>query len=245
MSIVGELSGENQIAKLTQGIDRFPLNPLKKFHLKAILETIIEAWDNLIVDCDDEVFQEGEECINRLMVSELNNLLDIGPSVWSLLVSSAQDASNIPNYNGRKIGKQPDISLILTMRKSSLPFIIECKLIGPKKGVDLYCTKGILRFVDGDYAWYDQQSIMLAYVQDESNIESKLSPYLKRHQSKSVDRFKTVSLPQKTTLIEGRDLAKSVHNRHFPYIRNEDGLPGAINLWHLWLKPTPKRSTES
>ena len=237
MSIIGVLSGENQIARLTQGVDQLPLKSLNLIHLQVILEAIVDVWNNLIRVCDVHIFQEGEESINRLLVSELNNLKNDDVSEWSLLVSAVQDASNIPNANGTRIGRQPDMSLILSRRSPNLPFIIECKIISPEKRVNLYCKEGLARFVEGEYAWYDKQSIMLAYVQDQSTIQDKLTPYLKKWQEKVNDRYQTATLPLSIDWLEKNDLAKSVHHRNFPYVSHHaSSIPGDISVWHLWLK---------
>lgn len=238
MSIVGLVSGENQIAILTQGIEQLPLKSLNLIHLQVILEAIVDVWNNLIRVCDVHIFQEGEESINRLFVSELNNLKNGEVSEWSLLVSAVQDAANIPNANGTRIGRQPDMSLILSRRSPNLPFIIECKIISPEKRVNLYCKEGLARFVEGEYAWYDKQSIMLAYVQDQSTIQNKLIPYLKKWQDKINDRYQTTKLPLSIDWLEKNDLAKSVHHRNFQYVSHHAScVPGDISVWHLWLNP--------
>ncbi len=237
MSIVGLVSGENQIARLTQGIEQLPLKPLNQVHLQVIFEAVISAWNNLITVCDVNVFQEGEESINRLLVSELNNFRDGELSEWSLLVSSVQDATNVPNVNGTRIGRQPDISLTLSRGSPNLPFIIECKLISPTKRVNLYCKEGLARFVEGEYAWYDKQSVMLAYVQDQSTTQKKLFPHLKKWQLKHEDPYQTIHLPMSVDWLEDEDLSKSVHKRIFPYVgKHTSCTPGDISMWHLWLK---------
>lgn len=236
MSIIGVLSGENQIARLTLGVDQLPLKPLHQIHLQVIFEALVVAWSNLIEACDSQVFQEGEESINRLLVSELNNLKNSEISEWNLLISAVQDAANVPNVDGTRISKQPDISLTLSRRPLNLPFIIECKLINPTKSVDLYCQKGLARFIEGEYAWYDKQSMMLAYVQDQSTIQNKLIPHLNKSQLKKNDLYQTTQPPTAVDWLEGKDLSQSIHRRNFQYVgKYSSCIPGDISVWHLWL----------
>lgn len=239
MSVVSVIAGESQISRLTEHVEQLPLRPLSELHFQIIIETLVDALLNLIERGTSQDFLEGEENINRLMVSELLNRLDGEPSEWQSLVRSVQDAANVLNIDGTHLGKQPDISLILSdkSRSANLPFIIESKLISSTKGADRYCRDGLSRFIKGDYAWYDQEAMMLAYVQNQSTTQNKLTPYLKKNCTKEVDSYQTVQLPEPVSWLEEGDLAKSVHKRPINYTSKFGHCkPGDITLWHLWLQ---------
>ncbi|MCP5159014.1 MAG: hypothetical protein H6974_07515 [Gammaproteobacteria bacterium] len=144
------------------------------------------------------------------------------------------------NFDGSHLEKRPDLSISLTDRRRSFPLTVECKLIDANTGkqVDLYCRKGLARFLKGEYAWYAQEAMMLAYVRDGSTISLKLTSYLAKNQTQKTDLFATEKLPE---LLNSScsDLARSRHSRKFRYIdQNPDDNPGPIAVWHLWL-PIP------
>lgn len=142
------------------------------------------------------------------------------------------------NFDGSRLEVKPDLSIQLTDRRALLPLIVECKLIdnASKKTVRLYGTKGLVRFVKGDYAWYAQEAIMLAYVRDGSTIMSCLMPHLEKHLGKDSYGHCTEQLPELDTRVP-QDLARSRHRRSFPY-QEPNGEPGPITVWHLWLAPS-------
>ena len=54
---------------------------------------------------------------------------------------------------------------------------VECKPVDAAHppGGD-YCDAGLIRFVNGDYAWAMQESLMVGYVRDGRTIKSHLHP---------------------------------------------------------------------
>ena len=142
------------------------------------------------------------------------------------------------NFDATKLELRPDLSIFLTDTKRRFPLIVECKIIdhANKKGVDLYCSKGIARFVDGDYAWTNREAIMLAYVRDDSGVASKLTPHLAKSATAKRDPLLTSAHPSLRTDIHPT-AHFSTHGRAFRYLPDCNGTdPGEITLSHLWLK---------
>jgi len=217
-----------QVAELTRGI-QLPLPPLHRRHIKVIAEFLVEAWNGLLVNNEQVLRAEDEPEINALMEARLDDIRLEKPE-WSMLVTGVSRGKESISFDGKSLEKRPDLSVHLTNRPFRFPLVVECKLIDKKtrKNVDLYCDNGIVRFIDGEYAWYGHEAFMLAYVRDNSTIEHVLTPYLSKNQHSIPDSYVTEQLPQSIN-FPIHDLAQSLHGRRFQ--KN----PGSITVWHLWL----------
>lgn len=212
-----------------RGIEQ-PVPPLQRRHLKVIAELLVAAWSGLLKDHEQVVRHEEEKEVNTLMESRLNSLCEQRTALWSTLVSGVMRGKETANYDGSKLETRPDLSIQLTKRSARLLLLVECKLLDAKKQktADLYCGKGLARFIEGHYAWYAREAFMLAYVRDNSTIAGCLTPHLEKNQKQSPDTFLTEQLPQAVSPAF-HDLALSRHGRTFP------NNPGIIDVWHLWL----------
>ncbi len=225
-----------QLAELTRNIkEPLPFPRLPRVHLRLITKMLAMAWSEILSRHQSDIQTNDEPSITTLMESCLNNLRET-VSKWNDLTSGVHRGKELINYDGSHLEKRSDLPIFLTRRNANFPFIVECKLIDKStdKRVRLYCKEGIIRFINGDYAWYDQQAIMLAYVRDDSTIASTLTPHLAEYQKKKSDPFASEQLPE---VIEGTDmdLACSKHERQFYYIHQMPRIPSAIVVWHLWL----------
>ena len=73
----------------------------------------------------------------------------------------------VDNYSGKEKEKRPDLTFLrLAARPVSNHHaqFYECKVIGRGRTVDDYHNDGVLRFVDGRYAWGMAHAGMIAYV---------------------------------------------------------------------------------
>lgn len=226
-------AGRAVYEQLTAGV-QLPLPPIPQFVLEVIAESIFTAWLNTP---QDQIGRADEAGLNAMMETQLNQLADQDEQ-FQMLVAAAVRGKETINFDGTWLEKRPDLSLILTngVRARDFPLTIECKLIhkATKKGVSLYCNKGMKRFIDGDYGWARQESLMLAYVRDGSSIKTHLEPYLGRHFGKANDIFCTTTLPVPTGSSAAQAISK--HRRRFRYIdRAAQDDPGPIAIEHIWL----------
>lgn len=223
----------DQIAELTRGVE-LPLAPLNPLHLEVIAETFAAAFHGLRTSYPTNITTGTEAEINALMETRLNSLVDDDP-IWNQLVAGVARGKESLSYDGSHLEKRPDLSLFLTNRNRSFPLVAECKLIDAAAGKDetLYCSQGLARFLNGEYAWGSREAFMLAYVRDGSSISGRLTPHLSNSAAlgHQVDRLPVKCGPQDL------DLAQSRHLRHFQYVgqRQPGNEPGPIVLWHLWL----------
>src|SRR5438309_358139 len=88
--------------------------------------------------------------------------------------------SKVESYNKQYRNKMPDIHIDIT--RASVPEVpshdglfVECKPVDRDHpaGRD-YCDRGVLRFVDGDYAWALPQGMMVGYAATGYTIAAKL-----------------------------------------------------------------------
>lgn len=218
-----------QVAELTSGL-ALPLPPINTQALLTISETLARAWNDLSAKHPETLRRGGEAEVNALLETRLNALLD-EDLCWQTLVSGISRGRETISFDGRHLEKKPDLSIHLTCRNFSFPLVAECKLIDrpAEKTVGLYCTKGLARFIRGDYAWATREAFMLAYVRDGVRIENCLIPHLDERRRKSPDPYLTQelsALPRPAV----PDLVCSRHSRNFAYIH---AAPSAIPGWRL------------
>lgn len=228
-------SRPDHIAELTRGA-RLPLEPIADAHLSVIFETIIQAWQELQSIGAAALQQSDEAEVNALLEPRLNHYCHSQP-LWKDVVHSVQRGRESMSYNGAKLEKRPDMSLVFLHGNRNFPMVVECKIIDQpnQKGVGLYCSNGISRFVNGDYAWACKQAVMLGYVRDGSTVATKLAPYLTKKAKLPPDPFQTISHPLPRPELN-LAVQHSEHGRSFAYLSGADGTaPGPIDLFHLWL----------
>ena len=225
----------DHIAALTKGY-HLPLDPLASQHIAIILETVSRAWRELCGEGAVALTSGIEAEVNALLGPRLNRFRDFDP-LWAALVSSVAQGRESINYNGTKLEPRPDMTFVLTRRNANFPLVAECKIIDHPNGktVGLYCSKGIARFVRGDYAWASREAIMLGYVRDGSSVPLSLAPQLTSSAKASPDPLQTTSHPRSRADIH-LAVHLTQHQRKFSYTVEVDGTgPGPINLFHLWL----------
>jgi hypothetical protein len=221
----------DQVKELTRGL-KLPMPAVAGIHLQIIVETIRIALNELVGEHGSALAQKQEIELNALLQARLNAMRDV-QKIFSQIVACVVRGGESTSYDGKHIEKRPDLAVYLTSRHASFPLVLECKIIdGPNsKGVDLYCTQGIRRFVKGEYGWANTQCVMLAYVRDNSSVQGTLAPYLKVSSAKAVDPFRTQSLP---SVIKGGTF-RSKHGRIFKYVEKRHGPPGSIFIEHVWI----------
>jgi hypothetical protein len=157
--------------------------------------------------------------------------------IFSQIVSAVGRQDAALSYDGKHLEKRPDVAVFLTNRNTNFPLSIECKIIDRRDGktVGLYCTDGVRRFVDGEYAWALSQGVMLAYVRDLSSVEAHLTPHLEASAAAPPDILQTEMTPERR-LTGYQSVFVSRHARPFRYIEaTENDDPGPIGIWHVWL----------
>jgi hypothetical protein len=220
--------GLAQVEALTRGID-LPRHPLGVRMAQQLSIFITDGWTALLANNPQSAIDAAEPSVSSLLLSELLALRRT--KRWKWMVRSIHGGSNQMNFDGTLIEKSPDLLIDLTDEEAIFPVIVECKIVNAlnDQTVQLYCEKGIDRFVRGDYAWMNREGFMLAYVRDASVIATHLAPYLARTPAHGL-------VGEPAAFGGARDIAITIHDRNFlfPTRVAPNNRPGPIELHHLW-----------
>jgi hypothetical protein len=225
----------DQVAELTRGL-RLPLPGLADAHLDVIFESILCSWRQLVEHHGHELLNKDENELNSLLQIHLNGSR-LHNDLLAQMVACVVRGGESVSFDGTHIEKRPDLAFYLTGRHASFPLLMECKIIDQSSGrsIDLYCAQGLRRFVDGEYAWGNMETVMVAYVHDRSSIEENLIPHLVGLAANPPDTMRTVSMPQRRPSIRS-PTSVSQHDRVFRYVNSSgNNEPGVISIWHLWM----------
>ena len=154
--------------------------------------------------------------------------------------------AEVTNYNGQKMGKTPDLSFKLrrsdvesrSVVSSHDALFIECKPVDVDHPAGrAYCDDGLVRFVNGDYAWAMQEGMMLAYARDGRTIAGHLIPAMtasaRNASLGTVQHLQVCPGLAAAARPEAEAVYVSRHRRDFPW---PDGKGRATNItvYHLW-----------
>jgi hypothetical protein len=148
----------------------------------------------------------------------------------------------VTNYNGESPDKMPDLVFHLKPERLDTlsthdAIFAECKPVHATRAAGAhYCDRGIIRFINGDYAWAMQDALMVAYVRDGRTI--------RRHfdgEALSENRMRVLQVCERPIAVQSNrcderveKLHRSRHGRCFPW---PDGRRATvINLYHSWLE---------
>ena len=224
-----------QFEELTRGV-QLPLPAIEHEILLVLAERLYAAYIEIRSSYPNIVEQGNEPEVTALMQARLNRLID-EDTLWRLLVTWVGRGVESISFDGSHLEKRPDLSIVLSGTERRLPLLVEAKIIdaNTNKTIRNYCEEGLRRFVDGEYAWGNQEAFMIGYVRDGSTIEGELTPYLTRADQSDPHRLRLLNQPVRVGSPE-LDLARSSHQREFVYVSQEAvNAPGPIAIWHLWL----------
>jgi len=226
----------DQVAELTRGLF-LPLPEVSGDHLEVIAEGLLRAFADVRAQWPSTVASGSEAEVTALMEARLNSMVE-QDALWGQLVLCVARGKESLSFDGSHLEKRPDLSIYLSNRNRGFPLITEAKImdLATSKTEALYCSKGINRFVEGEYAWGNREAFMIAYVRDGSSISTKLTPFLTNAMSRTPPDYLVEDLP--VAVGSGSvDMACSRHGRNFIYANTTSTVlkPGPISVWHLWL----------
>lgn len=142
------------------------------------------------------------------------------------------------------LGKTPDLCFLPTADEEPSRILanqhglfVECKPVDRAHSAgSAYCGDGLLRFVDGRYAWAMQEGLMLAYVRDGRTIAGHLVPAMRKASQaglRTVEPPTTTGMPGAGALPDAEALHRSRHRRGFPWPDGK-GQATDITIYHLW-----------
>lgn len=154
--------------------------------------------------------------------------------------------SQVANYDGTKLMKAPDLCFKLRLDEKEKyaglsefdALFVECKPVDDSHAVgSKYCDDGLLRFVNGDYAWAMQEGMMVAYARDGRTLADHLIPAMT--DNSRIASLATEELPKRLAADRVKDYATrepvhvSLHRRGFPW-PDKKGPATNITIFHIW-----------
>lgn len=147
----------------------------------------------------------------------------------------------VRSYNRGSLDKMPDLVIALIGREhAAIPsqdgLFVECKPVDADHAVGVhYCDKGLIRFVNGDYAWAMQEAMMVGYAREGYTIRPKLSKALEERMTTIPTRRLPTPCSESKATRFSEPVHITEHGRAFEYIETGRQAP-SITIRHLWLK---------
>ena len=220
-------------------------HPDLEIGVKLIVEEALRvAWSHLIQN-RSRYGIDLDKCHEKFISEKLQEILEYIikaeciPGFTCEFFHPFTREEHLRNFNGSSIDKQPDLIFRLIDEKRSAyvdrtydGIFVECKPIDNDHTTgQTYCAKGIIRFVNGDYAWAMPCSMMIGYVRNSCNIPQHLTSTLKKPE---YSYLHTGKFPEKCSESKNNPpVYITEHERNWKYIGG--GEPGNIVIRHLWL----------
>lgn len=226
-----------------------PFGDISPLWLGAIEIGLREAWRELVKHQDTykvDVDNDDEHLISEPLARAINFLRsNIHRDPFLTLnkhFESAYVGAGFRNYKNEEV-QQPDIvfkpkiSPHAGIDSQYYGIFIEAKVISEKshQKTGEYFRDGVIRFIDGRYAWAMRQGLMIAYVRGvDLNAPDAIRNYLKlerrRTQFGTKDAGATALAPNPLPKVY-----QTIHSREWCYDGNSQDKPGEISIRHLWL----------
>jgi hypothetical protein len=222
---------------------KFPHRPYPKATLRVVEKAIAEAWRiirdnpgagfNIVTADENRITRELRTCL-------LNQVLD-GSAVpaFTSKTFDVNRGSEFESYDGTHLQKKPDLHFAIRrdvprILRSADGLFVECKPVDADHPVvGDYCDKGIIRFVNGEYAWAMSIGYMVGYAKTGYALPDKLKKAVNAR--KKVLKHDGQVRPCPDTKAKGYTQHPhiTIHKRGFRFpITNAKAT--AITLRHLW-----------
>ncbi len=224
----------------THGIDYELPHPRIPQRIVLLLCSVIKrAWQLLEEKppCNFSIQSADEDTITEVLAGiiedRLRNNGEVDGFNCALFGKVIRDPK-ITNFDKKHPGKMPDF--VFDLKREAMPILstqdglfVECKPVDSKHPIlSYYCKKGLIRFVNGDYAWAMQDALMVGYIKvpySFENLESVLNDDKKSAVMKTTNHF----------AVDEYSIYLSRHNRVFEWLEN-CGQACPISVTHLWLQ---------
>lgn len=147
---------------------------------------------------------------------------------------------SLRNFDGSKLITRVDFCFRLKVNpypgRSKLynGIFVEAKLI-TSGSFSLYASTGLIKFLNGDYAWAMSQGMMVAYVLPTDQVlQDALDAYFKRFGN--ARKYGVKAPPQQWPIdLHLPRPCTTIHERDWRYPAPHGNAPGDIEIIHLWL----------
>ncbi len=223
----------------THGIEYILPHPqIPQRTVLLLCKVIKRAWQLLEeMPPSDFILQSADEdTITQVLVEIIENRLRKSGDVDGFncaLFGKVSREPKITNVDKKHPDKMPDI--FFDLKRDQLPILsdqdglfVECKPVDRNHPIlSCYCKKGLVRFVNGNYAWAMQDALMVGYVKE---------PYSFKKLASVFDDIKKNAALKTTnhSAVDEYAIYRSSHNRDFEWPES-CGQACPITVSHLWL----------
>ncbi|MDM8515015.1 hypothetical protein QUF76_02360 [Desulfobacterales bacterium HSG16] len=223
----------------TKGIEyTLPHPKIPQRTVLLLCKVIEKAWKLLEENPPSGFYRQSadEDTITQMLVEIIENRLRKNGDIAgfnSAMFGKVDREPKITNVDKTHLDKMPDI--VFDLKRERLPILsdqdglfVECKPVDRKHPIgSCYCKKGLIRFVNGSYAWAMQDALMVGYVTHPYSFK-KLASVLNDRKKGSIYNTTTHSKVDKCLIF------RSNHDRDFKWPEG-NGKACAITISHLWL----------
>lgn len=227
------------IGFFTQGIEfTLPHPQISQRTILLLCRVIKRGWELVEREppANFRLQSADEDTITQVLVEIIENRLRKSGEVDGFDCARFGKVSREPkitNVNKKHPDKMPDI--FFDLKRDQYPILsdqdglfVECKPVSSKYSIlSCYCKKGLVRFVNGDYAWAMQDALMVGYVKGHYSF-MKLASVL--DDAKHRAALKTTGHSE----LNGYRIYRSSHKRNFAWPASR-GQAWPILVAHLWL----------
>ena len=152
----------------------------------------------------------------------------------------------VSNYDFSRPTKTPDLCFKLRHDEAEPRFVVsefdalfvECKPIDRNHAAGgKYCDEGLIRFVEGSYAWAMEEGLMIGYARHGRTIAGNLIPDMqvpRRHAALKTTKLATaVNARGAAATTQAEALHVSHHRRGFNWIAGKGAATGIL-VYHSW-----------
>jgi hypothetical protein len=199
------------------------------------------AWSNIRTKYPSVIATQDEDIITDHLLTELTLMRknDKPAGFNSNFFGVPIRDGKLPNHSGKSIDQMPDLTIHLAHPRPGVAddrhdaLFYECKVLKSNRNLSLYRSKGIMRFLSGQYAWRMPHAGMIGYVFDFS-LNSPLST-LTAYFSKKVRKVaigvalgcsNTPALAMASPNASTSSIISTIHTRSHNI--------GQVELRHIW-----------
>lgn len=228
------------------GID-LPLKSLDIRLILAIEDGIRVAWMNITRDVSKLKMLSSCKEVDITLDLELaleELLSKPGSSAFTdLYFSAPKRGVESVNYSGTALEKRPDLTFDLPRRQPGVHaskyevVSVECKILDSgSRNISLYLSKGLIRFVNGDYAWAVPNALMIGYNRTSEKAKKSLTDFFVKSSKSGVPNSVQYNLQSGPKLdTHSPWVCCTEHKRLWSYPPDGKRKPGNIRIRHLWL----------
>ncbi|HET8798150.1 MAG TPA: hypothetical protein VFO89_10710, partial [Thermoanaerobaculia bacterium] len=174
-------------------VGRLPYPMMPPGAQRVVRAALRHVWAGLDARAEQRLSSATEPEITTILQSALNQLLDDEsepvPGFSSSYFETVERGAEMVSYDGKHIEKRPDLRFRLQGRipavhdRTHYGLFAECKLLDTLPSLSLYASKGILRFVKGEYAWAMPHGMMVGYLRAGELTRADLVHFLNRRKT--------------------------------------------------------------